>query len=138
MPQYERGGLRERMRDSLMLIIFITASALVAIVTMDLLVYPLAQFAVSHSDFYTQLVREGTRWAIITAMGIWVIVTTISLSRHHRNAIKVATHLLRKIGGIVVHGVLFITATGLLMVTVYFVFRGNSMTLHYLHMITGG
>ncbi|MCL1911817.1 MAG: hypothetical protein FWG13_06400 [Leptospirales bacterium] len=58
-PAYERGGLASRIKDLSILAVFTLILALVSTIAMDIIIYPIAAFALSHTRVFSLIIKYG-------------------------------------------------------------------------------
>jgi hypothetical protein len=69
----EQGRFSERLREILTLALFTVGAAITAVVTMDIIVYPLTIFAVEKTELFTDL----TKWAILALVLFYLLFRII-------------------------------------------------------------
>jgi len=75
-PVYERGGLSNRVKDIFIFAVFTLILAVVSTLTVDILIYPIAAFALSQTKLFSLIVKYGFLF-FITAFFLSIIIKRV-------------------------------------------------------------
>ncbi|TAL39937.1 MAG: hypothetical protein EPN93_00290 [Spirochaetes bacterium] len=128
----EKVRLHDKLRETLILCSFIFMSAIACIVVMDLVIFPVAGFAIAHKKAYTMIFKYSF-WVILAGTGFALAVR--AAMRHRKNGLtpaQIALRMAGKPGAFILWllGVLGICA--LLFVLLYLLLNYNDYLLYRL------
>jgi hypothetical protein len=91
----EKARLGDRLRESLILCSFIFVSALVCTLVMDLVIFPIAGFAIAHKKAYT-IIFKYSFWILL--LGACGAAFAGSVRRHRQNGLSARQIALKMAG----------------------------------------
>ena len=93
---YEKRRLRDRFRDISTLAAFTLAVALISVIIMNLLVFPVTLFAVNHTGTFNFIVRDLSLFAIIGLLLFLIGIRIYRLRKEGLPAREIARYLVKK------------------------------------------
>ncbi len=92
----ESGSVRDRLKDIRTLFIFVILSAVIALITMDIIIFPLSLFAINFTDLFNFFIRDII-WIAIAALLLFLLIRRIYLLRKNDcSGGEIARHLIVK------------------------------------------
>lgn len=93
---YEKRRLRDRFKEISTLAAFTLAVAIISLVIMNLLIYPVTVFAVNHTGAFNFIVKDLSIFAIIALLLFFVGLRIYRLRKEGLPASEIARYLVKK------------------------------------------
>ncbi|MCL1912245.1 MAG: hypothetical protein FWG13_08570 [Leptospirales bacterium] len=123
---YERGGLANRIKDISIFAVFTLILAVVATVTMDILIYPIAAFALSQTRVFSLIIKYSFVF-FIAAFFLSVIIKRVR--SHLRNGLtfkETATDLIKAPASALAIAMFVILLSAVIIGAVYMLLNANN------------
>lgn len=129
---YEKRRLRDRFRDISTLAAFTLAVAVISLVIMNLLIYPVTVFAVNHTSAFNFIVRDLTIFTIIALLLFLVGLRVYRLRKEGIPASEIARYLVKKPFYYLAIFFFFILISSVLLLLLYLLLSNNYYLLYRL------
>lgn len=129
---YEKSRFADRMKEIGILCLFITGSALLATFIMDLLVYPVAIFAVNNKTLYTFMVRNISLALLLLVISVFIIRRVVMLRREGYGTAGILSRIARRMVSATVWLFICMGITGTVIAVIYFLLSYNYYLLYKL------
>jgi len=128
--QYERTGSRERMKELLPLAGFTVLAAVVATVVMDIIIYPVAAFAINFKNAFNLFIKYTT-WIVIVIFIVYIVSRrAYRLKKDGFSAGNIVRYLLKRpLYYLAIF--LFLVAASAVIISLIYVILGNNYYLLY-------
>ncbi|HOO71770.1 MAG TPA: hypothetical protein PK926_08400 [Spirochaetota bacterium] len=127
---YEKDKLKHRFRELAILAGFTVSAALVSVLVMDLIAFPITLLAVRKTPLFNTIVIFII-FAVIAAGLIYPLIKkVISLLKNGMGAGKIAWYLVKKTGHYSALFIVFLGISGALILSLYFLLYNNHYLLH--------
>ncbi len=132
----EKGRIKDRARDFLMLSGLIIAAALVSIVVMDILLLPLVMFAIKHKMVFNNIIRYSAGIGVVLFLLYVPLKKVFFLRKHDVSAPQIARHVLSRPLVYFLYGLAFIILIFAIIAIIYMMMSYNDYMI-YKHFSTG-
>ncbi len=130
---YEKTRLGDRVREMLVLALFVIAIAALSTVVMNLIVYPITLFAVNNTGTFNFIMTDILAIVIITAVLLLLFRRVYTLRKNGLSVKEIARLMVSRPFYYVTTGLIFIVITAGVIVSVYAILNNN---YYFLYMIT--
>ena len=129
---FEKRRLRDRFREIATLAGFTLAVAVISIVIMNLLIFPVTVFAVNHTGAFNFIVKDLSIFLIIALLAFLVGIRIYRLRKEGLPAADIARYLLRKPFYYIAIFFFFIVTSSALIFILYLLLSNNYYLLYKL------
>ncbi len=122
---YEKTGLKNRIKESGVLFLFIFLSLIASLIIMNLLIYPLVLFSIKNNGIFTYIVKN-LFWLIIIASILYILVKRIIIYKKNELAnIQIIKNIFIKPLSFLFFLLLLLVSIFVLIIVIYFILQKN-------------
>lgn len=127
---YEKTRFKDRVRELITLVLFITASLIASVILMDILIFPLALFSINNKGMFNYFIKHATWISLLLIMIYLIVRKAYELKKGGMHTTAIIKHMaLRPFKALSVIGV-FLMIIFLLVYIVYFLMSSNYYLLY--------
>ncbi len=130
---YERGRLRDRAREMLVLALFIIAIAALSTLVMNLIVYPVTLFAINETKLFNFIMTDILALLVIIVVIFLIFRRIYNLRKNGLSIKEISRYMLTRPFYYLSAGVIFLIITSGVVLTVYAILSNN---YYFLYMLT--
>jgi len=128
----EQTSIKNRMRDILTLFAFVVMAAVAALVVMDILVLPVALFAVAKKTTFNFILGDLTWLFLIAVLGFLLVRLVLALRKDGLSPREIIGHILYRPFSALAVALMVMVSSAVLIGVIYLIFSYNNYFIYKL------